>query len=144
MHYLGSVEFDNLSFEKYTRHVFWSHCQTKLCNMLFMKELDRRLIGSDVTVNAVHPGVVRSEIRRNTPWWVKHFIEPLGYLFVAKTESEGAQTSVHLAVADELESGQYFVDCKRARYSSKCDDLELARKLWEVSEELVKRGNETC
>lgn len=68
LHHLGRIDFDNLSFEQYTPDPFFTYCMSKLCNILMVKELSRRLVGSGVTVNSLHPGLVRTGINRQTPW----------------------------------------------------------------------------
>lgn len=138
LHVFGSIDFDNLSFQKYTPDPFFTYSMSKLCNLLFTKELSRQLEGTGVTVNALHPGLVATNINRQTPWYVKHVFQPLTW-FWAKNPTEGAQTSIYLAVSEEVEgvSGRYFADCKETPCSSSADDLLLAQKLWKVSQFLT-------
>lgn len=135
LHHLGKIDFENLSFEKYTPDPFFTYCMSKLCNILMAKELSRRLEGRGVTVNALHPGLVRTDINRRTPWYIKNVIQPLTYTWAKSTE-EGAQTTIHLSVSEEVDgvSGKYFSDCGEVWTSSKCDDQQLAQKVWRVSE----------
>ena len=136
LHHFGSIDFDNMSFEKYTPDPFWTYSKSKLCNILMIKELTRRLEGSHVTANALHPGLVRTEINRSTPWYIRNFIEPLFLVPFAKDAVAGAQTTIYLAVSPELKdiSGKYYADCKEAWHSRKCEDIDLAKKLWNWSE----------
>lgn len=138
LHSCGSIDFENLSFEGYTPDPFYTYCKSKLANLLMCKELARRLAGTAVTANALHPGLVRTEINRQTPWYVKNFMQPISY-FWAKSPIEGAQTSIFLAVDPRLRdvSGKYFTDCKETACSPKADDPLLAARLWTVSESLT-------
>jgi retinol dehydrogenase 12 len=106
---------------------------SKLSNVLFTKELARRLEGTNVTTYAVHPGVVATDVWRRVPapvrWVIKKFmISP----------EEGAQASLRCATAPELanETGRYYdVGGKETRPSKLVDDAELAKQLWTKSAE---------
>lgn len=141
LHVYGSIDFDNLSFEKETPDPFYTYCKSKLANLLMAKELSRRLHGTGVTANALHPGLVRTEINRQTPWYIKHLMQPISY-FWAKSAIEGAQTSIFLAVDPKLSnvSGKYFADCREAACSQKADDPHLASRLWAVSQDLTSKA----
>ncbi|NXG01727.1 RDH12 dehydrogenase, partial [Sakesphorus luctuosus] len=142
-HHGGRIRFHDLHGEKnYNRGL--AYCHSKLANVLFTRELARRLqgkllyfaIGTKVTANALHPGSVHSELVRHSfvmTWLWKIFS------FFLKTPWEGAQTSIYCAVAEELDSvtGQYFSDCQPAYVSPRGRDDETARKLWSVSCELL-------
>ncbi|GLH14452.1 Uncharacterized protein GBIM_18849 [Gryllus bimaculatus] len=120
------------------------YSMTKLGNVLVSNELARRLKGTGVTVNSLHPGVVLTDINRFLPWWIREPIAVLLLLFFKNAE-EGAQTTIHLAVSEEVEgvTGRYFSDCKEARMSEAASNVGLARTIWEKSEQLVKlRDNE--
>ena len=113
--------------------------QSKLANILFTLELARRLEGSGVTANSLHPGTVRTgygadgDARGLLAFGIK--IASPFFLSPAK----GARTSVYLASSPEVEgvSGEYFVKCKPKRPKPWAQDPEAARRLWQVSEELV-------
>jgi NAD(P)-dependent dehydrogenase (short-subunit alcohol dehydrogenase family) len=100
---------------------------SKLANVLFTKELARRLDGSGVTAYALHPGVVATDIWRELPWGIRH----LAKLFMVSPE-EGARTTLHCATEPEasLASGAYYDSCKPVRPSRAADDPVLARELW--------------
>ena len=100
---------------------------SKLANVLFTKELARRLAGSGVTAYALHPGVVATDIWRELPWGIRH----LAKLFMVSPE-EGARTTLHCATEPEasLASGAYYDSCKPVRPSRAADDPALARELW--------------
>ncbi|MEW6126458.1 MAG: SDR family oxidoreductase [Acidobacteriota bacterium] len=132
-HKYGKVEFDNLQGEREYKGVA-AYSNSKLENILFTRELARRIAGTGVTANSLHPGAVATSIFRNTP-------KPLEWLIKLFTMSpeKGAQTSVYLASSSEVEgvSGKYF-EKKKEKYPSRAaQDDELAKKLWEVSERLT-------
>ncbi|KFQ27107.1 Retinol dehydrogenase 12, partial [Merops nubicus] len=145
-HHGGRIRFHDLHGEKcYNRGL--AYCHSKLANVLFTRELARRLqgncpellsfaIGTKVTANALHPGSVHSELVRHSfiMTWLWKMLS-----FLLKTPWEGAQTSIYCAVAEELDSvtGQYFSDCQPAYVSPRGRDDETAKKLWNVSCELL-------
>ena len=114
---------------------------SKLCNILFTYELARRLEGENITVNALHPGLVRTNIARNNGLLgrvVNFFIGVRGI-----TPDKGAETPVYLAVSPEVESvsGKFFVDCRPVPSSSISYDTELAARLWDISMCLTNAGD---
>jgi retinol dehydrogenase-12 len=111
--------------------------QSKLMNILFTTELARRLAGTGVTVNTLHPGVVATGFGQNTPGLFK-FLVRLAAPFMT-TPEKGAETLVYLATSPEVEgvTGKYFVKSRQARPSPTSRDPELAGKLWVASERLV-------
>ncbi|XP_066280163.1 retinol dehydrogenase 14-like isoform X1 [Branchiostoma lanceolatum] len=140
----GKINFDDINSEKsYSPH--GAYCQSMLAVVLFMRELARRLEGTGVTANALHPGVVSTELSRNfstTLGWIMLLLGPFFTAWVhlfAKTAKQGAQTSIHLAVDKELEttSGVYFSDCKPHELAPVGKDDVTAKKLWQISEEMV-------
>ncbi|GFG37272.1 hypothetical protein Cfor_10964 [Coptotermes formosanus] len=137
LHMSARFDIDNLNFEKW----FGSHqvyCCSKLANILTANVLARKLKGTGVTVNSLHPGVVLTDIWRRLPGIQKALITFLLKLLF-KDSVEGAQTAIYLAVSEEVEgvSGRYFVDCKVACMSKAAMDDDLAKKLWEKSEVMV-------
>ncbi|XP_042303978.1 retinol dehydrogenase 12-like [Sceloporus undulatus] len=134
-HHGGRIRFHDLQGEKcYNRGL--AYCHSKLAGILFTRELARRLQGTRVTVNALHPGTVDSELFRHST--IMNFLWKM-FPFLLKTSQEGAQTSIYCAVAEELESvsGEYFSDCKPAYVSCQGRNDETARKLWDVSCEML-------
>jgi NAD(P)-dependent dehydrogenase (short-subunit alcohol dehydrogenase family) len=132
-----SMSWDDLMFEKHWRG-FRAYAQTKLANVLFSNELARRWKDLGVASNALNPGNVRSRITRNNP-----FLNVLHHSSIARlvimSEVDGARTSIHVATAPELEgvTGRYFDRMKEAEPSRASRDQDAARRLWEVSEELI-------
>ena len=124
----GEISYDPLD----------AYGQSKLANILFTRELARRLEGTSVTANSLHPGFVATELSRHYPEWMQVIFKPV-YRQLSKTPMEGAQTSIHLAVSEELEgvTGLYFADCKEKIPAETAQDDKAARKLWEISAKLV-------
>ncbi len=131
-----TLDLDDLQGER--RWGGWhAYCVSKLCNALFNLELDRRLRGSGVTANCLHPGVIATGFgRESTGLW--RWMLRAARLTMASPD-KGAQTQIYLASSAEVEgqSGQYFVDCRPAAPSRAASDAETARRLWEVSERMV-------
>lgn len=135
-HMGARMEFDDLQGEK-RYSGFRAYGQSKLANILFTYELARRLEGSGVTVNALHPGYVDTGIPLNNGLLgvcAKLFAK----LFGRKPE-EGAQTSIFLAASPDVEgvTGKYFMDCKPVDSSPESYDHSVAEKLWQVSQKLT-------
>ncbi|KAI4461227.1 phosphatidylinositol-glycan biosynthesis class f protein-related [Holotrichia oblita] len=111
---------------------------SKYVNIYFTEELARRLEGTNVTANCLHPGMIDSGIWRNVPaplsWPLKLIVKSF-----FKTPEQGCQTSVYVAVSDEIEgvTGKYFIDCKEGTLSNAARDMAKAKKVWELSEQLV-------
>lgn len=136
------ITFDDINFEKNfsTMKVYG---ESKLANILHAKELAKRLENSGISVYVLHPGVIMTELGRHIE---KMFPKLLGYLmqpvakFIFKTPFHGAQTTLYCTLEDSIgnQSGQYYADCGLAKTSTKhAEDMEQARKLWELSEKLV-------
>jgi NAD(P)-dependent dehydrogenase (short-subunit alcohol dehydrogenase family) len=132
MHESAALDFENLQLESHYGGIK-AYRRSKLANLLFTYELARRLRGTSITVNAVHPGFVATNIGANNTSLYK-LVKPLLRL-VAKSPQEGAETGVFLATSPEVSgiSGGYFVDCELVKSSPASYDEEAARKLWERS-----------
>jgi len=133
-HYRGTIAFDDLQLER--NYGGWrAYCQSKLGNVLFTKELARRLPASEVTVNAVHPGTVATKLllRGIVPRWLAR---PF-----TRTPEQGAQTPLYVATAQELDgvTGRYFDDCRPREPSAEARDEHVAARLWAVSETMTNR-----
>ena len=118
--------------------------RSKLCNILFTYELARRVEGENITVNALHPGLVRTNIARNNGLLgrvINFFIGVRGI-----PPDQGAETPVYLAASPEVESvtGRYFVDCRPVPSSSISYDAELAARLWDMSASLTVASDPTA
>ncbi|MBW02078.1 Retinol dehydrogenase 13, partial [Eschrichtius robustus] len=128
-HVAGHIDFEDLNWEKRKYDTKAAYCQSKLAVVLFTKELSRRLQGTGVTVNALHPGVARTELGRHTGMHRSAFssftLGPIFWLLV-KSPQLAAQPSTYLAVAEELEgvSGKYFEGLKEKAPAPEAEDEE--------------------
>lgn len=134
LHYRGAIDWDDLMFERRKYAATTAYNQSKLANMLFVKALARRLQGSGVTVNGVHPGVVATELARDYP---KLFVK-LFHLFLL-TPAQGAQCSLFVATSPTLEgvSGEYFEKSKAKPAAKAAQDEAAQERLWELTEALL-------
>jgi len=136
-HYNGHINFDDLNLEK--EYGGWkAYGQSKLALVLFTHELAKKLQGSGVTVNAVHPGTVATNIW-SRPFGPAGFITALPKLFMASPE-KGAETIVYLASSSDAQSlsGEYLEKLKVKRSSEESYDEEIAQRLWDVSAKLTR------
>ncbi|RUS72780.1 hypothetical protein EGW08_019457 [Elysia chlorotica] len=136
------INFDDINSEK-SYEKMTAYSQSKLANILHVKELTRRLEGTGVTAYALHPGVVATELPRhialaNNPI-ILFLTAPLRYILL-KTPLEGAQTTLACALnpAWETISGKYYSDCKEKEPSLPAQDAEAAKRLWDVSVEITE------
>lgn len=112
---------------------------SKLCNVLFTKELARRLTGTNVTANCLHPGIVDTELMRHmgivNSFVGKILVYPFLWIFTKRPVS-GAQTTLFCALDPSLEniSGDYFADCKKAEVADQANDEKMGDWLWKLSE----------
>jgi NAD(P)-dependent dehydrogenase (short-subunit alcohol dehydrogenase family) len=137
-HKVGAMDLDNLNAEKsYNDQLIY--CQSKLANVLFTYELARKLVGTGVTVNCLHPGIVKSNFGRDGSMFYRFLLTTVLRPFMISPET-GAETSIYLATSPEVEevSGKYFVKKKAVKSSKKTYDLELAQKLWEISAKMTQ------
>ena len=133
----SSINFDDLMGEQ---KFSWmrAYTQSKLANVLFTYELARKLEGTGVTANCVHPGVVRTNLVRDMSWYFKIIYHSVLKWFF-KTPRKGAETSIYLATSPDLESvsGKYFVNKKEAISHNESYNEAYAQTLWEKSSKLV-------
>lgn len=136
-HRRGRLDWDDLQATRSYGKIK-AYCDSKLCNVLFTRELARRLEGTGVTANSVHPGVVHTNLGGNSKGAIRWVFDHVGPLFFL-TPEQGARTSLHVACAPELSdvSGRYFASSRVAKESRRARNDEDARRLWELSEELV-------
>ncbi|MBN1655891.1 MAG: SDR family oxidoreductase [Deltaproteobacteria bacterium] len=131
------VDFSNLSGERgYSPWVAYG--RSKLANILFVKELARRFAGSGHTANAVHPGVINTNLMRSMSPVMRmgaKIIAPLAF----KNAAQGAATQCYVATNPRVEgvSGEYFSNCNIARSSKISRDPALAARLWRETERIV-------
>ena len=142
-HLFGHMNFDDL--QNRIKYDPWrAYGASKLANVLFTYELDRRLpAGSNTTANTLHPGVVNTELARfllpeEPAWWQLPLMSAMK-AFTLSPE-QGAATSIYLASSAEVEgvSGKYYDKCQPVVSSKESYDVEVAKKLWAVSSEMVE------
>jgi NAD(P)-dependent dehydrogenase (short-subunit alcohol dehydrogenase family) len=133
----AGIEFDNLSGERdYDPNKMYG--QSKLANGLFAFELARRLEATNATANAVHPGIINTNLGRSFPKWQQVAASLIGWAFM-KSVGAGAATTCYVASDPALAdvSGYYFADCNPEVPTEQMQDAALAAKLWDVSEQLT-------
>jgi NAD(P)-dependent dehydrogenase (short-subunit alcohol dehydrogenase family) len=136
IHVRGAIDFDDLQGQR-RYSAMGAYAQAKLGNILFTYELARRLAGTRVTANCLHPGVIASGFGRNTPGLFAVGVR-IASLFMKSPET-GAATSIHVASSPDVAglTGTYFVDSRPARSSRASQDAAVAARLWSVSAELT-------
>ncbi|XP_063702276.1 retinol dehydrogenase 13-like [Culicoides brevitarsis] len=141
-HERGHLQVDDLNSDKHYDSGA-AYNQSKLANLLFTRSLSQRLAGSGVTVNALHPGVVNTELGRHmgmfSSFLGKIFVKPFLWPFF-KEPIAGAQTTLYVALDPDLEkiTGKYFSDCALKTPAAQAMDDKMAEWLWQVSEKWVK------
>lgn len=137
LHKMGNLDFGDIPFDNgYTRSKAYQ--RTKLANIAFTYELARRLSNQSVTVNAMNPGLVATNVGNAAGGftaWTKGIVDKIGGI----TPEEGARTIIYLASSPEVSgvSGRYFVKEKSIPSSKISYDLEFCGELWELSESLT-------
>ena len=134
---MGRIEFDDLQGARsYSGQRAYN--QSKLANVMFTNELARRLHGTRVMANSLHPGVVRTNFGAEDQAWfftvISRVVRPL-----LKTPAQGAQTPIYLASTPDLAdvTGQFFTNGKPKRANRIAYDIDMTARLWLVSAELV-------
>jgi NAD(P)-dependent dehydrogenase (short-subunit alcohol dehydrogenase family) len=135
-HERARMNFDDLQGMR-SYNAMQAYGQSKLGNILFTYELTRRLAGTRVTANALHPGVVGTGFAANNGSLVRLGLRL--YRFFALSPEQGAQTSIYLAASPEAEgiTGKYFVDRQAVPSSPLSYDTAVAGRLWQVSAEMT-------
>lgn len=129
-----AIDWDAIKHPTKTLTGLDEYAVSKLANILFTKELARRINGAPITTYALHPGVVATDAWRRIPppfrWVIKRFMI---------TPEDGAKTTLHCAADPGIatETGKYYDECKERRPSKLADDADLARELWTRSAEWV-------
>ncbi len=139
-HSYGTMNFDDLGGERRYR-TMRIYGQSKLANIMFTYELARRLEGTHVTVNCLHPGTVATGLGKNNGGFARFVVSALGPFVL--TAAQGAATQIYLATSPEVEavSGQYFIKCKPAPSRPESYDRSKAARLWEISAQMTGVGD---
>jgi NAD(P)-dependent dehydrogenase (short-subunit alcohol dehydrogenase family) len=136
-HYRAKLDFSDLQSKK-SYSGFAVYSKSKLCNILFTRELARRLAGTGITANSLHPGFVATRFGDQSGGMLSALVrvaKPVG----AISPEEGAKTIVYLASSPEVArtSGEYFYKCAPATPSAEALSDQDAKKLWEISAEIA-------
>ncbi|MGD8405627.1 MAG: SDR family oxidoreductase [Anaerolineales bacterium] len=130
------LDLDNLEL-KHGYNPMCAYGRSKLCNLYFNYELARRIDGTGVTVNAMHPGLVHTNMAANNGWLVRLFL-PLIHRN-SLTPEQGASTAVYLASSPDVEgvTGKYFVRKREVESDPASHNTSAAEKLWQISEKMT-------
>jgi NAD(P)-dependent dehydrogenase (short-subunit alcohol dehydrogenase family) len=133
----GTMPFDDLQFEHGGYSILRAYARSKLANVLFTAELARRLAGSGVTANCLHPGTVATNIWSHAPWYAQPLLA-VAKVFMSSVE-QGADTIVYLAASPEVEgqTGGYYERNRKVLPSRLAQDEDVAARLWEHSAALT-------
>jgi retinol dehydrogenase-12 len=138
LHNIGSINREDFNSDKSFAGTWRAYGTSKLCNLLFTRELSKKLEGTGVTINALCPGAVNTEATRSLNPVVKFLLNPIVKLFYKDPEA-GCQTILFLSVEPSIsqDSGGYYVDCKKAEPSRNAKNDDDAKWLWDKSTELT-------
>ena len=133
----GDIDFDNLQYEKGGYTQLRAYGRSKLANVLFTRELARRLSGSGVTANCLHPGAVATNIWSHTRWYVRPLLSAAKMLMLSS--EKGGDRIVHLATSASVEglSGGYYEKKQLVPPSATAQDATRAQRLWAESARLT-------
>jgi NAD(P)-dependent dehydrogenase (short-subunit alcohol dehydrogenase family) len=146
-HRMGRIDFDDLNWERRTYRAWLAYGQSKLANLLFTAELQRRLLeaGSEVLATAAHPGYAATNLQFHSGKKWQDLVSHVGNRLIGQSEEGGALPTLYAATAD-VPPGSFagpsgFMEqrgpAKLVGRSSAAQDMDVARRLWEVSEELT-------
>jgi len=140
-HKSGRINWEDIHYENTPYHRFTAYSQSKLANVLFTKELARKGEGSGVNAYALHPGVIATDLGRHMED-INCFMRMMWRCFapMIKTADSGANTTIFCAIDPSIaeHNGRYYSDCKVSTPSPQAENVEDAKKLWDLSEQMVK------
>lgn len=136
-HSAAKLDLDDLNWEKRSYSSFPVYGTSKLCNILFTRELARRLEGTSITANSLHPGVVRTGFGKNDGGFLASIVKLVGVFLISP--DSGASTSVYLCSSPDVDgvSGRYFAKSRQIEPRRAGRDDASALGLWQRSAELV-------
>lgn len=136
-HLAASIDFESFTTNK-GYFILKAYGQSKLANILFTAELASRLSGTGITVNSLHPGLVKTDIGTKKTNWYSSFLWSLYSKIGGVSVAQGAATSIYLASSPEVKNitGKYFAKCKEITPSKLARNTELQKELWKMSEQL--------
>jgi NAD(P)-dependent dehydrogenase (short-subunit alcohol dehydrogenase family) len=137
-HTMGKIDFNDLQNHNFGFQGFRAYGNSKLANVLFTYELARRVNGTGVTANVLHPGFVDSGFGQNNKGFFSGVLKLIQRV-AALTPEQGADTIIYLASSPEVEgvTGRYWEKRKAIQSSPESHDLQTAKRLWEVSEQMT-------
>jgi len=136
-YFVRGMQFDDLEYENQYK-TFKVYGQSKLANLLFALALAPKLVGTDVTINSVHPGVVTTGLGMQNGGFLSKIVPVIGGLLFRSPE-KGAESSIYVCTSPALNdvSGKYYANCRQKTPKPWARDVEAAEKLWKVSEQMT-------
>lgn len=137
--HVGAIRRDNLNSEIFFSGILYAYCNSKLANVLFARELSKRLQSTGVTVNSLDPGLAMSAISRNLPTSIRVVVDKVLQIFGRKPE-HATENHIMLAVDPSVNAttGKHFEDCVEQELPYFARDDDTARWLWDASVKLLK------
>jgi NAD(P)-dependent dehydrogenase (short-subunit alcohol dehydrogenase family) len=137
--FVKGVQFDDIEYKTTPYKLFKVYGHSKLCNILWTRSLSKKLDGSGVTANCVHPGAVATHLGHQDNKLMGKIVGSITKLFF-KTPEQGAKTSIFVATSPSLDktSGEYFADCKLGKIKPWAKDDLAAERLWNMSKAYLK------
>jgi retinol dehydrogenase 14 len=137
-HYRGTLDFDDLGYAKGGYWIMRAYARSKLANVIFTRDLARRLAGTKVTVTSLHPGAVATNIWASAPGWAKPLLAVAKRLFMISPE-EGGSRIVYLATSPDVEgkTGGYYENNVERPPARAALDESVVRRLWDESVRLT-------
>jgi retinol dehydrogenase 12 len=135
-HRIGKIDFDDINATR-SYSGFRVYGASKLANILFTRELARRVAGDGISANCLHPGVVATGFAKNENGIVARLAKLIAPLLASP--DSGARTTVYLATSDAVEgvTGKYFAKCRQVNPSRRAQDDDVARQLWDLSTQMT-------
>ena|SRR6185437_5761211 len=142
LHAFGKIDWNDIEFKNRKYNLLTAYSQSKLMTIIFTKELAKRLEGTNVTVNALHPGGVATTLGMNDNPLIYKLVWKLVSLFSISAK-KGAETSIYLASSPDVAgiSGQYWSHKKQRKSNPRADKAGVGERLWEFSERSVESGS---
>jgi len=136
-YFVRGMQFDDLEYENQYK-TFKVYGQSKLANLLFALALAPKLVGTDVTINSVHPGVVTTGLGMQNGGFLSKIVPVIGGLLFRSPE-KGAESSIYVCTSPALNdvSGKYYANCRQKTPKPWARDVEAAEKLWKISEQMT-------
>jgi len=138
LHYTGKVDLPLFSDGR-VRSSLSGYADSKLLNILFSNQLNKRLQGKNVISVSLHPGYVASEFSDQLVWWNK-YLNYFAYALIGRTEKEGAVTTLHTIYSPKIEGGGYYDSCALDTPHQAAKDQKICEQVWELSEKQLNKS----